>query len=94
MLVSVTTSLCSEIKAREERSARFFELDEVDPLTAALDMQWSKQDQLFVHDNSKFIQQREKEIHNIVQSISDLNVIFKELATMVTEQVPMLNSRW
>jgi syntaxin 16 len=76
------------MKTREDKSAHFFEFDDVgDPTTEALDRQWNKQDVLFVADNSKFIQQREKEIHSIVQSISDLNVIFKELATMVTEQV-------
>lgn len=73
-------------KKREERSAAFFDYEEVDPLTAALDQQWSQQDQLHLEDNTRFVQQREKEINSIVQSIGDLNVIFKDLATMVTEQ--------
>ena len=48
---------------------------------------WAKDDVHFLEENTKFVQQREKEIHSIVQSISDLNIIFKELASMVTEQV-------
>ena len=76
------------IKTREEKSAYLFDIDdEVDPLTAALDRKLNKQTQLMVEDNSLFVQQREREIQNIVKSISDLNTIFKELATMVTEQV-------
>ena len=35
----------------------------------------------------RFVHKREQEIQNIVQSISDLNVIFKDLAQMVSEQV-------
>ena len=38
----------------------------------------------------RFVHKREKEIQNIVQSISDLNVIFKDLAQMVSEQVMLL----
>ncbi len=74
------------MKAREETSKQYFDQDDHDPLAESLDWQWTKQDQLMVEDNSKFIQQREKEITNIVKSISDLNVIFKDLAQMVTEQ--------
>ena len=58
-----------------------------DPLTQHLDQMWAKDDLHFLEENTKFVQQREKEIHSIVQSISDLNIIFKELASMVTEQV-------
>ena len=49
--------------------------------------EWSQQDQLFVEDNTRMIHLREKEIDRILHSISELNSIFKELATMVTEQV-------
>ena len=77
-----------EIKAREAKSAHFFEFEEeVDPLTEALDRRLHQQAQMLADDNSRFVEQREKEIQNIVKSISDLNTIFKELATMVTEQV-------
>ena len=62
----------------------------MDPLTEALDRRLNQQAQMLADDNSLFVEQREREIQNIVKSISDLNTIFKELATMVTEQVSML----
>ena len=62
----------------------------MDPLTEALDRRLHQQAQMLADDNSLFVEQREREIQNIVKSISDLNTIFKELATMVTEQVSML----
>jgi len=76
------------LKKREEKSAMFFELEDAqeDPLTEALDRQWSRQDQLVLEDNTVFVKQREQEINNILRTIADLNGIFKELATMVTEQ--------
>lgn len=40
-----------------------------------------------VEDNSAIIELREKEIQSIVQSISELNEIFRDLATMIVEQV-------
>ena len=58
-----------------------------DPLVKQLDQVWAKDDLTYLEENTKYVQQREKEINNIVQSISDLNTIFKELASMVTEQV-------
>ena len=66
-----------------------FEEDTVDedPLTKQLDQVWAKDDLTYLEENTRYVKQREKEIHQIVQSISDLNTIFKELASMVTEQV-------
>jgi len=76
-----------KLKTREEKSAQFFDWEEIETSTAdAIDQQWSQNDQLFVEDNSRIVQLREKEIDRILQSIGDLNTIFKELATMVTEQ--------
>ena len=83
----------TEIKAREDKSAHFFEVEEVDPLTEALDRRLNQQAQMLAEDNSRFVEQREKEIQSIVKSISDLNSIFKELATMVTEQVSLFFKR-
>ena len=40
-----------------------------------------------VDDNSQMVEHREKEINQIVRSIQDLNEIFKDLATMVVDQV-------
>ena len=58
-----------------------------DPLAKQLDQVWAKDNLSYLEENTKFVQHREKEIIQIVQSISDLNTIFKELASMVTEQV-------
>ena len=80
----------AEIKSREEKSKVLFDFEDEmddDPLAKQLDQVWAKDDLTYLEENTKYVQQREKEIHNIVQSISDLNTIFKELASMVTEQV-------
>merc|ERR1712130_152372 len=47
---------------------------------------WNKQDMLMMEENNKAIRRREQEINSIVQSIQDLNTIFRDLATTVTEQ--------
>ena len=47
---------------------------------------WNKQDMIQMEENSKFLRKREQEISSIVQSIQDLNTIFKDLASMVSEQ--------
>ena len=72
------------LQAREEKSAQFFDLDEVDPLTEALDQQWSEKNQMLLQDNNRFVQQREQEINAIVQNIGQLNTIFKDLAQVCT----------
>ena len=43
--------------------------------------------QKFVDENSLVVEQRENEILQIVRSIQDLNDIFKELASIVVDQV-------
>jgi len=82
-----------KLKSREERSQQYFSVfegEEDDGLlvdnVAQSAVGWSKQDVLLLEDNSRFVQKREQEIQTIVQSISDLNVIFKDLAQMVSEQ--------
>ena len=82
--------MLAEIKSREEKSKLLFDFEDQmddDPLAKQLDQVWAKDDLTYLEENTKYVQQREKEIQNIVQSISDLNTIFKELASMVTEQV-------
>lgn len=45
-------------------------------------------DQLVLaQQNTVMVEEREREIRQIVQSISDLNEIFRDLAGMVVEQV-------
>ncbi len=47
-----------------------------------------KQEQLQMNRaNKQLLNEREKEINHIVKSIQDLNELFKDLATMVVEQV-------
>lgn len=42
---------------------------------------------MLVEQNTALVEEREREIRQIVQSISDLNEIFRDLAGMVVEQV-------
>lgn len=42
---------------------------------------------MLVEQNTVMVEEREREIRQIVQSISDLNEIFRDLAGMVVEQV-------
>lgn len=44
-----------------------------------------------VEDNTEFVQQREKEVASIVRSITELNEIFKDLASMIVDQVHIFN---
>merc|ERR1719369_2292453 len=46
---------------------------------------------LMVEENNVMVRQREKEINKMVQSITDLNLIFKELAGLVAEQGTVLD---
>ena len=46
---------------------------------------------LMVEENNVQVRQREKEINKLVQSITDINLIFKELAGMVAEQGTVLD---
>lgn len=93
------------MKSREERVLLDFysEDDLPDPSKDQLDQLWASRGPLnlmmmeSLQDRSRMVDQREREIQAIVQSISDLNIIFKDLATMISEQVcknqPDRNSR-
>jgi syntaxin 16 len=86
-------SFFTEIKSREEKSTVLFEFEdqtEEDPLAKHLDQIWAKDDLAYLEENTRYVKHREKEINQIVQSISDLNTIFKELGSLVTEQVGKL----
>jgi len=81
------------VKSREEKSQLIDFGD--DELTASQggflgeDVQkqvWSRSDVFLLDENTKVVQLREREIQSVVKSISDLNVIFKELAVMISEQ--------
>ncbi|XP_023347674.1 syntaxin-16 [Eurytemora carolleeae] len=79
------------IKAREERSEQYFssfqgEDDDGLLMDEPARVPWSKQDFIQFEENNKFLRKREAEITHIVESIQDLNTVFKELAQMVSEQ--------
>lgn len=40
-----------------------------------------------IQENTAAVEQREQEIKKIAQSIVDLNMIFKDLAAMIVDQV-------
>lgn len=83
------------MKNREERSQHFFDtpvplMDDGDD--AALYGQGFTDDQLvLVEQNTLVVEEREREICQIVQSISDLNEIFRDLGAMIVEQGTVLD---
>ena len=42
---------------------------------------------MLVEQNTLMVEEREREVRQIVQSISDLNEIFRDLGAMIVEQV-------
>ncbi|XP_062501226.1 syntaxin-16-like [Corticium candelabrum] len=46
---------------------------------------------MLVEDNTEVIEERERQIRSIVESISQLNEIFRDLATMIVEQGTVLD---
>ena len=82
------------VEAREQRSSQYFtslQGEEDDGLLVEEQGSWSQQDVIEMEDHSKTIRRREEEIRSIVQSIQDLNTIFKDLAGMVQEQGEMVD---
>ena len=73
------------MKSRNEIGKNIFDLEEESFET--VDDGWNRQTLSAVEDNTVMVRQREREIQKIVQSIAELNAIFKDLATMVSEQV-------
>ena len=78
----------SEIKSREERSQQYFggatkdwNYDEwgseSNEMTNQAPRVMSQQQLMMLEENSSFVEQREKEIQNVVRSIFELNTIFK-----------------
>lgn len=82
------------MKNREERSQHFFDtpvplMDDGDD--AALYGQGLTDDQLVLVEQSTLVEEREREIRQIVQSIADLNEIFRDLGAMIVEQGTVLD---
>ena len=81
-----------KVEAREERTGQFFDSPEDDGLTMTPNSStWQQQDLLLMEENTQHLRRREQEINNIVQSIQDLNTIFKDLAGMVSQQGEMVD---
>ncbi|KAG9474478.1 syntaxin-16 isoform X1 [Eleutherodactylus coqui] len=83
------------MKNREERSKHFFDtsvplMDDGEDNTL-YDRGFSDDQLVLVQQNTLIVEEREREIRQIVQSISDLNEIFRELSTMVVEQGTVLD---
>ncbi|KAF3856520.1 hypothetical protein F7725_017243 [Dissostichus mawsoni] len=79
---------------REERSKHFFDsgpLMEEDEDLAVYDKGFTDDQLMLVEQNTVMVEEREREIRQIVQSISDLNEIFRDLAGMVVEQGTVLD---
>ncbi|CAO2577442.1 Stx16 [Lemmus lemmus] len=90
------SSYLKRMKNREERSQHFF--DTSVPLmgdgddAAALYGQGFTDDQLvLLEKNTLMVEEREREIRQIVQSISDLSEIFRDLGAMIVEQGTVLD---
>ncbi|XP_063951099.1 syntaxin-16-like [Lytechinus pictus] len=91
------------LKGREERSKEFFDSNINLNSSSAIMIEEDVEDDLLydrgftdaqmqdVEQNTEVIEQREKEVSHIVQSISDLNEIFRDLANMVVEQGTVLD---
>lgn len=83
------------MKNREERSRHFFDtsvplMDDGEDNTL-YDRGFSDDQLVLVQQNTIMVEEREREIRQIVQSISELNDVFRELATMVVEQGTVLD---
>ncbi|CAG9759688.1 unnamed protein product [Ceutorhynchus assimilis] len=88
-----------QIQGREDRSKIYFNEniddfnDNEDIDNDFINSQKMSQQQLLMleEENTKFAQEREKEVNAIVKSIVDLNEIFKDLSQMVADQGTVLD---
>lgn len=94
---SSQTTYCKRLQSREEHSNKFFDVPfyaedtPLSPDTFGGSHQMQMGDQLFLEDNTEMVQVREREISNILRSITELNSIFKDIASMVAEQGTVLD---
>ncbi|XP_059089648.1 syntaxin-16-like [Tigriopus californicus] len=89
-----------KIDAREAKSKEYFvdfneevntdSFSEI-PLNNPMEQRMNMQELIDLEENTRFVQEREKDIHGVVQSIVELNTIFKDLAFMVAEQGTILD---
>ncbi|XP_004370262.1 syntaxin-16 isoform X1 [Trichechus manatus latirostris] len=83
------------MKNREERAQHFFDtsvplMDDGDDNTL-YDRVFTDDQLVLVEQNTLMVEEREREIRQIVQSISDLNEIFRDLGAMIVEQGTVLD---
>uniref|UniRef100_A0ABI7WKL4 t-SNARE coiled-coil homology domain-containing protein n=1 Tax=Felis catus TaxID=9685 RepID=A0ABI7WKL4_FELCA len=83
------------MKNREERAQHFFDtaaplMDDGDDNTL-YDRGFTDDQLVLVEQNTLMVEEREREIRQIVQSISDLNEIFRDLGAMIVEQGTVLD---
>ncbi|KAM7090540.1 syntaxin-16 isoform X2 [Mycteria americana] len=83
------------MKNREERSKHFFDtsvplMDDGEDDTL-YDRGFTNDQLALVEQNTLMVEEREREIRQIVQSISDLNEIFRDLGAMIVEQGTVLD---
>ncbi|XP_054580486.1 syntaxin-16 isoform X2 [Eptesicus fuscus] len=83
------------MKNREERSQHFFDtsvplMDDGDDDTL-YDRGFTDDQLVLLDQNTLMVEEREREIQQIVQSISDLNEIFRDLGAMIIEQGTVLD---
>merc|ERR1712004_813926 len=85
-----------KLKSREERS-RFFAFEPLDSnsnddrFASSYDQNFSDAQMQALMDNTEMVEEREREITNIVQSITELNSIFRDLAQMIVDQGTVLD---
>ena len=61
--------------------------EEEEPYEVLVDKGFTTGQLAQLEDNSEAIEQREREIEAILRSINDINEMYKDLATMIVEQV-------
>ena len=89
------------LQSREDRTAKYFK--EPQPILGqmklfegdiyediAVDTVSPMQQLLLLEEDVAFAEQRDREVANVAKSIQDMNVIFKEVAQMVSDQVIIL----
>ncbi|GBO40780.1 Syntaxin-16, partial [Araneus ventricosus] len=87
-----------QLRSREEKSQQFFNttyvsknndssmFDSLQDDTFTQNFLSAGDQQLMIESNTSMVEQREREIKQIVKSIAELNDIFKDLACMVADQ--------
>lgn len=88
-----------KLKEREDRAKHFFQSDtaimveeqDFDLEDATFGRGFSSSQSVLVEKNDRMIEEREEEIQKVVQSISDLAEIFRDLSSIVVEQGTILD---